>query len=366
MRKTVLISALCVSVMMFWAGNALAFHDGGVAYCGGCHTMHNSENGQPVDPLHQNGNLYLLKMETASDVCLSCHSQTVGSTSTNGRYVLSLNMLSPMAEQGGGDFVFLKEDNINDGHSGGDSVNWIPGYAAGHSIDAPSQGLMTDPLLSSAPGGTYPSDILGCSSCHDPHGNENFRLLNGAGEIQGGAYEFDYEAPVVDGIALSGGGNFEQNGHHNAYKSGYSAWCGNCHGDFHDELNPNLLKHPSGVNMGGDITTIYNHYNGTAQYETYAGGAPYLANVPFEDPANTISFTGQAGASSKVSCVSCHRAHATSGPNAGRWDFKVTLLSEDGAESGSWAIPDPYNYVEQRSLCNKCHKKDAHDEGSTP
>ncbi|MEZ4652413.1 MAG: hypothetical protein R3E12_02110 [Candidatus Eisenbacteria bacterium] len=47
-------------------------------------------------------------------------------------------------------------------------------------------------------------------------------------------------------------------------------------------------------------------------------------------------------------------------PNAGRWDFNVTGLAEDGHESGSYTIPNPYDEF-QRSLCNKCHKKDEFD-----
>ena len=65
-------------------------------------------------------------------------------------------------------------------------------------------------------------------------------------------------------------------------------------------------------------------------------------------------------------CLSCHRAHASSAPAAGRWDFNVTFLHEDGAESGSWTIPDPYGDLSQRSLCNKCHKKDEFDAPFTP
>jgi hypothetical protein len=60
-------------------------------------------------------------------------------------------------------------------------------------------------------------------------------------------------------------------------------------------------------------------------------------------------------------CLTCHRAHASSAADAGRWDFQVTLLHEDGAESGSYQIPDPYASTNQRSLCNKCHNKDEFD-----
>jgi hypothetical protein len=341
-------------------GTALAFHDFGVAYCSGCHTMHNSKDGQPVDPNAPEGNTWLLKDETPSDVCLSCHSQSSGSTSTNGRYVLSLNSMSPMAEQGAGDFAFLTEDNLNDGHNGQLPANFIPGYKGGHSIVAPSKNLAADPTLSTGPGGNFPSAIMSCTSCHDPHGNEHFRLLNGAGPIQDGLYTFTNPAPVVTGIPLSGT-NIESNSNHSAYQGGMSEWCANCHATFHNSTH-NL--HPSGSTINGEEATRYGLYNGTANQ---TGGNPatsYLALVPFEDPAMTISSTAAPTANSKLMCLTCHRAHASTGPDIGRWDFNIAVWSEEGVNSLSWPIPNPYQGAgaDQRSLCNKCHNKDEGDE----
>ena len=121
---------------------------------------------------------------------------------------------------------------------------------------------------------------------------------------------------------------------------------------------------------------VYNLYRGTTdgiENPPSAPGVPcgsgtgdsYLHAVPFEDVNNNAtSFAGDAStATSKVACVSCHRAHATSSPDAGRWDFNVTGLLEDGQESGSWALPNPYSDdPAQRSLCNKCHARDEYDE----
>ena len=107
-----------------------------------------------------------------------------------------------------------------------------------------------------------------------------------------------------------------------------------------------------------------NSLNSSASSADPTGGVSsqaYVAAVPFEDTDNTTGSTAGPSASSQVSCVSCHRAHASSAPDAGRWDFSVTLLHEDGAESGSYVIPDPYNDLNQRSLCNKCHNKDEFD-----
>jgi hypothetical protein len=57
-------------------------------------------------------------------------------------------------------------------------------------------------------------------------------------------------------------------------------------------------------------------------------------------------------------CLSCHRAHASSGPYSGRWDFNITTWAEEGAISGSYAIENPYEAssgTQQRRLCEKCH-----------
>lgn len=352
MRKLFLI-AMSVAVSLLFCGVAYGFHDAGVAYCGGCHTMHNSQNGVPVDTLHPNGNAYLLKYATPSDLCLSCHATSRGA-------VFGTDPLLPPAEKGGGNFVFLLEDNINDGHNG--HLSPIPGNFAGHNINAPSRGVGPDGTLLNSPGGNFPSSRMECSSCHDPHGNTNFRLLYGIGAIQDGIYTFSNGAPEAEARSYN---STETNASHTAYHSGMSAWCGNCHGNFHNEAG-GRLEHPSGSNLGGTIANIYNTYNGTADLTGGSQATAYLAAVPFEDPANTTSSTTGPSASSQVFCLTCHRPHASSAPNAGRWDFGVTLLEEDGVESGSYAIPDPYASVHQRSLCNKCHVKDEGDEGSAP
>ncbi len=313
--------------------------------------MHNSQDGLLVDPDSPNGNAWLLVDASPSDVCLSCHShldQTLG-----------IDPLAPPPLKGAGNFVFLMEDNLNDGHGG--AANPIPGDAAGHNLHAPGHGLAADGTLSSAPGGTFPSSVMGCTSCHDPHGSNDFRFLYGSGrQIQGGVAYFTEPAPIAEGLSLFFGS--ESQSAHTAYRGGMSAWCGNCHGDFH-RGNAHLL-HPANRALGGRVATTYNLYNGTSDQTGAIAATAYLAEVPFEDPANTVSSTAGPSPSSRISCITCHRAHATSAPDAGRWDFNVSLLHEDGAEPGSYAIPDPYGDVNQRSLCNKCHRKDLGDWGA--
>ncbi len=359
MRKVMM---LVFGTIFLLAGSSFAFHDAGVAHCNGCHTMHNSQDGALVDPDSPNGNAWLLKDATPSDVCLSCHALGLGA-------VFSADPLAPAPLKGAGNFTYLLEDNLYDGHGGGDTANdgsWthaVPGDAAGHNIVAPSRGVAADATLLTAPGGTFPASQLGCSSCHDPHGTDDFRMLYGANRsVQDGLYTFANAAPEAQGISIFFGS--ESNSNHTAYQGGMSAWCGNCHGNFHN--NNTELIHKSGMAMGGSIASTYNLYNGTEDMLGAVQATSYLADVPFDDAANTTSSTTGPSASSQVMCLSCHRAHASSAPDAGRWDFSVTLLEEDGLESGSYAIPDPYGSPNQRSLCNKCHAKDAFDHIVTP
>lgn len=309
--------------------------------------MHNSQDGQLVDPDSPDGNPWLMVQSVPSDVCLSCHATRLGAVFGN-------DPLNPPNELGGGNFTFLLEDNLNDGHAG--ATRPISGDAAGHNIISVDKGVAADATLTTAPGGTFPAGVLSCTSCHDPHGNDGFRLLYGAGPIQAGSYNFTAPAPEADDIGLGGKEGPEN---HTAYKKGMSAWCANCHGDFH-AINGNL-RHPAGKALGGTIATAYNLYNGTEDPTGGTQATAYLPEVPFEDATVTTDSTAGPSANSRVACISCHRAHATSAPDAGRWDFNVTLLVEDGVESSAYAIPDPYNSINQRSLCNKCHVKDLGD-----
>lgn len=335
-------TAITMVLGLALASPARPFHDGGVANCGGCHTLHNSADGLPVTPGPANG--YSLLAETPSDVCLRCHAQSLGA-------VLGMNPLAPPVEKGAGNFVFLLENELYDGAE--EPAPAVPGDAAGHNVVAPAYGLDADSRHSTAPGGTFPASELGCTSCHDPHGSDAFRLLHGAGPVQAGVATFGAPAPSASGISL-GGSVDERLDRHTAYRSGMAAWCGNCHGRYHDG-DGTAFQHP--VDEPFDLATRdqYNLYDG---HDTVVAGnqaTAYLPEVPFEDGTAVPDSRSGPDNTSRLSCVSCHRAHATSAPAAGRWDFNVATLSEDGDRSGSWAIPNPYPSPDQPGLCWKCH-----------
>ena len=171
------------------------------------------------------------------------------------------------------------------------------------------------------------------------------------GPIQQGLFSFTNPAPDATGIGL---GSEESNGNHTAYRSGVSEWCANCHGDYHDTgLSP--LEHPSGEVLESGIRFQYETYDGDDVPGTGSPDTSYLAEVPFEDAAAQTSSTNGPSSISRLMCLTCHRAHASSAPAAGRWDFNVALLQDDGAGSLSYPIPSPYNSPTQGTLCTKCH-----------
>ncbi len=359
--KITLVLALGLS-----ANVALAFHDGGVAECAGCHTMHNSQDGALIDAAHPTGNAYLLKTASATDQCLTCHA--------------SYGQFYGGAGYGpGGDFYWLTKTYSWSSHGG---TATSEGDAHGHNVVAPGRGLTQDATLTQAPGGTFQSQYLGCTSCHDPHGNTNFRLLYGTemGPVyNGGRYNFSAAAPLAKGnsrrtMVGATNGN-ETNSKHTIYKSGMSEWCANCHTNFHAGNTTNFV-HPTGEDMGSSIAATYNAYVSTDDLLGGNAATSYWGIVPFEavnvdlETADSMNYTAGPTAADQVMCLSCHRAHASPFEDIARWDMAETFIADshpmitDGGAVQSDVDNMYYEYTfvqNQRSLCNKCHAKDLGD-----
>jgi len=374
---------------------AMAFHDGGVAHCDGCHTMHNSLDGAP----NANGgtvgtgiSTWLTKGTDPSSTCLNCHQGS-------GSYHIFSN--NGAAFTPGGDFYWLTKTFSWSAHG---STHESKGDDHGHNVIAADFGLTQDATLSTAPGGTFNSSGLACTSCHDPHGQKNGGTKNGTGAIEGsGSYGGDPTLAVLGNYRLlgdtgydggeGGGQNFgsaapiarapsfgsisESDTSHADYGQGMSEWCANCHTGFTaDSSNP--MRHPASndAHLGTTYSTNYNSYVATGNFTGTAATA-YTTMVPFErgtsDPT-TLSTTSQQGptASANVMCLSCHRAHATAFENMTRWDMTTEFpatdshpAATDGGVTGDDVLNSYYarNLVGQfgefqRSFCNKCHVQD--------
>lgn len=358
--KLTLVLALGLS-----ASSVLAFHDGGVAECAGCHTMHNSQDGALVDAGNPNGNAYLLNNGTPTDTCLQCHAGY-------GQFAQGTGF-GP-----GGDFYWVTRNFSWSSHG---STTVSTGDSHGHNVISPAYGIAQDAVLSTAPGGAFLSTNLGCTSCHDPHGNQNFRLLygNDMGPLAAGSrFSFTSDAPQAKGNSrtTTGTSGRETNVSHTVYKSGMSNWCANCHTAIHDNNTTNMV-HETG-SMGSTIAASYNAYVSSDNMVGGSAATAYMGLVPFEavtvDLATVVSTNYTAGptGADEVMCLTCHRAHASPFADSARWDMGETFLADShpSITDINFVQTDvdrkyyAYTMVQnQRSLCNKCHVKDYDDAG---
>jgi hypothetical protein len=390
MKKLLLYVPILV---LFIVGPSFAFHAGGVAHCDGCHTMHNS-----MDGTTDNGSVgqapgdFLLKSTDPSSVCLNCHYNAAG-----GSYHVFSSDGSNFKPAG--DFYWLTRTYTWTAHG---SAQISKGSNHGHSIVASDFGLpLSDPVLTTSPGGNYPSIQMKCTACHDPHGKKannnlpisgsgsygdtpiagttlgNYRLLGDIGYHPGGtSITFTNPPPIARAPKTY---DPETDINHVDYGQGMSEWCGNCHGLFVAPGGAGQHKHPASNTSGLSAGGIYQNYNMYVASGDVTGNqsTAYLELVPFErqksdptllDPTTTVG----PDSNSNVMCLTCHRAHASAFPNSGRWDFETEYPATDShphSGDGGLGTNDVYNSYYgrdlqtefgqyQRSLCNKCHVKD--------
>jgi len=387
MKKFFTVSLAVAGALLLVSGSAFAFHGGGVAHCDGCHSMHGGSASGPS----------LQKGSDNSSTCLNCHNGA-------GRY--HVNSADGSNTNEGGDFHWVNDNGYQKDFGHG-MPDWQPvDYNNfGHNVIAADFGMAADTNLTAAPGGSFLAADLGCSSCHDPHGQAQGGVTAGAlpisvsgsyGEVPpdgtiAGNYRilydsnkglFSEDAPIARANSYDGASV--------QYGSGMSGWCANCHGQFYTNSASGGM-HPTDK----PVPLVYNSYVATGNFGGDVASA-YDPLVPFErgvttgshdlpDPTDAATAGVGVDGSSKVMCLSCHRAHASAFDNALRWDYNTAeFIAESwmfgGAESGvDLAVAAPYykhgNVVDvadpgtgnpftdgygeyQRSLCNKCHVQD--------
>jgi hypothetical protein len=408
---------------------AFAFHEGGVGECEGCHSMHGKQDGTKAGA-------FLLVGSDASSACLSCHAST-----TQGTYQVftsrNVPQIPPAQLTPGGDFGWLLKsyawlaDGVQDSS---------PGERHGHSVIAADYGLVQDNTRLAAPGGSYPSSQLACTSCHDPHGRYRlladgtvrqagapilasgsyggaalaqprtngavgvYRLLGGVGytpRVTGPGTPLPFGADPPVALAPTSYNRGERSTDTRvAYGAGMSEWCANCHGSIHVQQVSNstsAFRHASGASArlaGGGELAIYNSYVRTGvisgtQATSYTSLVPYeeglrdRAQLAQRAVADGSAMGGPSTGFENVSCLSCHRAHASGWDHALRWNMPASGTIVFG---GSWPGLDASGEAAlaknaqgrmraetqaamydrdattfaayQKVLCNKCHAKD--------
>jgi predicted CXXCH cytochrome family protein len=404
---------------------AAAFHDGGAGSCVGCHSIHGSDSASPGGPS-------LLRQQDASSTCLFCHQKTGDLGPTEYHISTPANELPsgipPKQLTPGGDFGWLKKDYAwIPGPMLAEEKS--PGERHGHNIVAADFLYIADSVNSAAPGGSYPADSLSCISCHDPHGryrrDSSGSISVTSGPIMGSGSYASSPEPGADGSVgvyrmLGGKGYlpkslnlgfvfvnnppaaFAPDDYNRseastqtrvAYGKGMSDWCENCHGNYaltmHTVVSPGSgtsVAHPvgSGGLLGAAIADAYNAYVKSGDL-TGLPSASYLSLVPFEEGTADATvlksharsdgsvLTGPDGTLSQVTCLTCHRAHASGWDYATRWNTRTNYIvfggsyapslnpeyaqgrSEEEAKRAYYDRPESVFAVDQDTLCNKCH-----------
>jgi predicted CXXCH cytochrome family protein len=372
--KTYKLSHVLIAVVLLLfglSGISFAFHSGGVGECMGCHQMHNAATANltiGVDP---------------SSTCLNCHGASGQSSFHVATPTAEMPPGTPPNNEGpGGDFGWLDKTYF---FSVAGSVTSNLGQRHGHNIIAAGYDngyLALDPDNPTAPGGTFPSDQLSCTSCHDMHGKGRWTTAGTYSKTSGaiytsgsygalpstsptgealstGVYRLLRAGDTVDGVTFPALPpvavvNSEYNRSEfftqtrTAYGSGMSDFCGTCHPDMHSTAG--IFRHPTGQVMSPSVQSNYNSYVKTGNL-TGSATTSYLSLVPFEEGLtfttgniNTLAShaqtndsvlngpsSGTVGATATVMCLSCHRAHATAWENMFRWNPDVTTITVAGA-----------------------------------
>ena len=404
------------------SGMAYAFHSGGVADCGGCHSMHTPK-----------GTTALLIGTDYSSTCLSCHANAATGSYHIMTYPLPAAGAAPINYSPGGDFAWLAKTYSFTVRG---TVTTENGQTHGHNVVAADFGLVADTdFPSNSPGGTFPTAKLACNSCHDPHGKYrriggdatytinttgapiigsgsynnsavptasqavgSYRLLAGIGYTQdAGGTAIPYPGVPVASAPSAYNQTEATNQVRVAYGTPSTAntatwgkWCATCHTAMHSSGN---YVHPIDQAMSGAIKTNYQTYVSSG-IMTGLNATSYLSLVPFME--NTGDYTVLKGHASNngrylsgpsgndnVACLSCHRAHASGFGNMLRWEMEgefITVASgvtpiwpgtDNGApvqlargktaaetQAAYYGRPATLFGAYQRVLCNKCHAQD--------
>ncbi len=254
------LGAAILGLLVPRAGMAGDWHEGGRLVCSDCHTSHNSADGLPMRYDRSPGlSEHLLRAGDAVSLCFACHD------GSNPRAPDVLAPVGYVAEPAAG--LFPSRDGS--------------GTGKGHRL------LRSSPQQVPLGSGQM---ILSCASCHDTHGNGNYRNLRGR---PGGGTGADLLVAVDQAKKADGANPADVYALENlAYRGGVNAWCVDCH----DRAPADHAEHPISA-------TIYG--------STMASYATWLAvtgpRVPVENPTDPVV----PSTDDRIACLTCHYGHGS-------------------------------------------------------
>ena len=355
---TLAVMLTAAALIVVFCGPAAAKVTG---VCSGCHTMHNSQGG---DPMATGGPLATL----LTNDCVGCHSSNDSSTTyalgTSTVPVVNFTGGAPLKYLAGGNFYWVADSGGNDdakGHnvlgiSGVDSLLFAPGGFSECGTTNCHKSLAEEQDSIQEFGS-------GCQGCHlrpAHHADDSATVIGAASPSIDGYYRFlsghaTGENRGVCGIEDSDWQANYNAGDHNEYL-GFSgdkenassiyaafenlghtmtAFCCGCHGSFHvEQSSGEWIRHPSDavIQNTGEYADAFGA-NGT-------GTGTYNPLVPVARPSLTDWTTPSAGVTlgtDMVMCLSCHRPHGSPYDDLLRWDYGNMIAGGGDNTTGCFA-----------------------------
>ncbi len=356
MKKVLIISLIALLSIAITSGFAEAVIQGA---CANCHTMHNSQNGAPMNwDGSDTPNETLLRGN-----CWGCHAYAlINSTGNNIEFGGTTPQVAHTnsVDLAGGNFAYITGGKAVDAT---DSVVSANRDAAGHNVieTGNQEGIAA---MFPPPGDEYTQAITAsnftCAGAYGCHGDRSvttgsMAAIRGSHHVNDDVLKFGSidEAGQGDTTALSyrflkgvkGGEDDDWQAtssatDHNEYKGAtagveagnattpgggtISGLCAECHGNFHGDATDigtgPWLRHPTDIVLPASTSKEYYLYNGgTGTDNPYSLDAPVArANIP--DTASGVVNPGQDDAI--VMCLSCHKAHASANADLLRWNYE--------------------------------------------
>lgn len=338
MKKAIAILAATMLLGMGFAGTASANggpHGGYTATtdgCAGCHRAHTATSPG-------------LLINTNTALCLTCHGTAATGADTNvtdGVYEGS-SMGTLNAGLNGGGFTNAKQDPGLTGTATSAAVTSIHAVqgTTGYSATATMWGAGA--INGTSPGSAGAAFDLYCSSCHDPHGSANYRMLKTT--VNGVAVTV---APSDDAAKSYTATNY--------YKPTaatgqweISGFCGACHTRYM------VSTSASGETSSGDFIFTYRHRI-DAPSGAVVNGVTYTFPTGINLPVSSVN--GGTPTSSpenrSMVCLTCHVAH---GSRAAMGTSSGAVAWPGGATTPNGSARSSLLRLDNRGVCQNCHAK---------
>ncbi len=388
LKRFSLVFCLVMALSLVFAGAAFANFGphGGYATdtdsCAGCHRAHTSFSTVEFEPKvpGPGGNVNALLVGSAStmlEFCYACHGDSAPGASTNVQAGIFDGAASTAAAVAGGALVattptspYQTASTFNMPLNGGGfdqaayNYSWEENAGAVYKAVTSSHSMERTGVLWGAGNGSNQSTYLICTSCHDPHGSSNYRLLkdtvnntpvggyNSTGSLGETAPDaFVYSTEVGYPLTSEGGWKKGPDGAAQMaiYKPDYtggtpvaagtldkslSSWCAGCHTGYNHNSDD-----PATKNYGSYETTVgaqVRHRHpvdipltaGDAIIQTPAMEFVLDKRIPLEANVGAADYR-----SNNVGCLTCHLAHGSSQDMTG---WAAASLSGVGLAEGDF------------------------------